>query len=84
MRWQKHIAELVSTLRNWRTETPDAMILHTAEQLETLAKHCDTLELQVAAEYTHAKTLNALLGEAEDRIKQLEVYVASIPAREYE
>ena len=52
-------AGLVSNLRAWRETTPDAWILHAADQIERL-------ERELAGAQLHARTLNSLLGAAED------------------
>jgi hypothetical protein len=50
---------LVANLRAWRETTPDAWILHAADQIERL-------ERELAASQLHARTLNRLLGAADD------------------
>ena len=59
-----NFSELVATLRQWRTETPDAYILHAADQIERLAR-------DLAGATLHARTLNKLLGAAEDDSNKL-------------
>jgi len=66
--------DLIANLRHWRETTPDAWILRAADNLERL-------ERELTATRLHAKTLNAVLGAAEDErdraVKLLSTLLAS-------